>query len=298
MRVQAAFWCWGLLLQARALHVGPKEPNVLNAECHLGSIPKFVLNLRRRSDRLLQLRDTFSDTAPWLLDGLCRVVAPDANNLGEMSAKLVDPSRWLMSKIRTEHREPTMGGVHLYLTTGAIGVMLGHARVWEHVAQQEAPWSLVMEDDIVEVHPRLQDLLCQLANKEHVEGLGPDWEYLQLQGGPAGTGHEDLQVIGGIGYNAGMYLIRKEAAAKLIKETLPIRSDSQLDDDAGPLQSFLVGYHTSPSAAAQKGSDKDTDVQIFFQVNQQKHRKAEVPKECPRPAAEHMVEPALLQELP
>lgn len=218
-----------------------------------------------------------------------------------MSAKLVDPARWSASKTRTAHRERTLGGNGAigYLTTGAIGCILGHARVWEHVAQQEAPWSLVMEDDIVQVHPQLEALLCSLMRKEPLEGLKDDWELLQLQIYCFPYGEQGLTLGEGIDYNTGMYLLKKEAAAKMLNETFPIRTDAQLDDPKGPIRSSLTRlFYTNPSAAAQKGSNQDTDVQIFFQMRQHIKRRSEAVVECSLPSREHLIEPALFQELP
>eukprot|EP00913_Durusdinium_trenchii_P033671 g31521.t1 len=267
-------------------------------------IPVFMLNLKRRVDRLQSSSAVLEKELPWLQ--VCRVSAFDGRNLSTvpLSDRLVQPPV-LQSAI--ENDDFTRGG---RLTTGAVACALGHAVMWEHIAQEDRnnrdfPFALLMEDDLSQVHPDLVNFMCKLATG----GFPEDWEIIQLDFDlvtgerkeavfEAGLSSK-LNLVSGSAYNYGMYLLRKTAAQKLLQLQLPIGQSCslQIDDPSCPMRKALKAYRTDVPAALFAASreslsmslrENDTDIQQlhFLQVD-------EPLPDCPPLDALKMQEPAL-----
>lgn len=100
-------------------------------------------------------------------DRVCRVAGPYGAELGEhIRPELIDAAVWREAVERSEQKLWTNGK---NLTKGAVGLIVGHARIWERVAKQEFPWSVVMEDDLSWFNPKVAHFLCRLVK----EGIGP-----------------------------------------------------------------------------------------------------------------------------
>ncbi|CAK9077012.1 Protein MEI2-like 4 (OML4) (MEI2-like protein 4), partial [Durusdinium trenchii] len=236
-------------------------------------IPVFMLNLKRRVDRLQSSSAVLEKELPWLQ--VCRVSAFDGRNLSTvpLSDRLVQPPV-LQSAI--ENDDFTRGG---RLTTGAVACALGHAVMWEHIAQEDFPFALLMEDDLSQVHPDLVNFMCKLATG----GFPEDWEIIQLDFDlvtgerkeavfEAGLSSK-LNLVSGSAYNYGMYLLRKTAAQKLLQLQLPIGQSCslQIDDPSCPMRKALKAYRTDvPAALFAASRENDTDIQQlhFLQVDE------------------------------
>jgi len=221
----------------------------------LTKTPVFILNLDRRGDRMQNLASIFRNKMPWMGRMACRVGAPDGQSLGDhLNPKVISSKAW--NKARNL-KKPTMGGP---LTAGAAALMMGHARVWERVAQSDQPWSIVMEDDINHIHPKLGDFLCQLRSED---GLDGKWDIIQLQQEHSRVTPEPMTLRRGSTGHLGMYIITKQAAKKLLNSYFPIvPGTEQLDSENGFLRRQLKVFRTDPAGADQVGTQADTDAQI------------------------------------
>eukprot|EP00747_Dinoflagellata_sp_TGD_P162348 gnl/TRDRNA2_/TRDRNA2_179837_c0_seq1.p1 gnl/TRDRNA2_/TRDRNA2_179837_c0~~gnl/TRDRNA2_/TRDRNA2_179837_c0_seq1.p1 ORF type:complete len:379 (-),score=68.68 gnl/TRDRNA2_/TRDRNA2_179837_c0_seq1:45-1067(-) len=250
-----------------------QAPSAAPLACkELASVRAFVMNLDRRKDRMEKLERVFSEQAPWMTKLTCRVSAPDGNAFPDrLNPRLIAEDAWAAVRNRTDHRVHTKGR---RLTKGAVGLMMGHARVWEQVVHSNASWGLVMEDDITKLHKGLDDFLCGLLPKE-AEAARSDsqtWEYLQLQGSEMKVRDIPLKVIEGTSGNTGMYLITRDAAVKALNAVFPVtRRTAQLDAHRSFLRKGLRAYRTKHGAAEQTGSTTDSDVQILLQTGSISH---------------------------
>merc|ERR1719265_2639345 len=93
----------------------------------------YVLNLdKRREDKLVSFERVVESDAPWILDSICRVSAPDATRWGaQITEDLAEAQVWKDAKNVTASREMVKGDT---LEVGAMGCLAGHALVWEHIA--------------------------------------------------------------------------------------------------------------------------------------------------------------------
>ena len=120
----------------------------------LTQLPVFVLNLQRRFDRLANLSSFLAKEANWLFKRSCRVDAPDGSRLehsGDMKGLATEA---IVQRAIDERRDIKACGA--CMTKGALALIAGHARIWEHILQQDFPYAIVMEDDIEQLHPGLQ----------------------------------------------------------------------------------------------------------------------------------------------
>lgn len=248
---------------------------LLRRECEeLTKLPVFVLNLQRRSDRLSKLSHFLSKKAPWLLQRSCRVEAPDGSRLNE-SGDVLGLATEAMAQAAIERSHSGTQSLLLYMTQGALALIFGHGRIWEHILQQDFPYAIVMEDDISELHPGLGSFLCD-AMKGNVS-----WDLIQLQHwrpGKENRGLESqfqpskpLELKPGTGYNTGMYMITKEAASKMLDYQFPLGfagKTLQIDHDNSPLRSKLKGFHSEGRAASQSSEDTDVQIVSLLQANE------------------------------
>ncbi|CAE7949216.1 unnamed protein product [Symbiodinium sp. KB8] len=197
--------------------------------------------------------------APWLFQRTCRVSAPNGLAFGEhLKESLVPEWIWHLALERDRQHMPTLGGP---LTKGAVALIVGHARMWEHLLRSKAPWGIFMEDDLMFFHPGLETLFGQLGNSQ-LPAPGKDWDYLQIQGGDCPQqSRPPLHILAGTGYNTGMYILTIEAAKRAIQAHFPMVNE-QLDNPENFLRSQCRGHRVCPAAAQQHGSLVDSDVQI------------------------------------
>lgn len=273
---------------------GPKRSET----CSLSDTPVFVLNLDRRKDRIQNLSSLLQAKMPWMRQAACRVDAPDGQSLGDsLNPSVIDPSAWRAA--RTRSRE-TMGGP---LTKGSAALMMGHARIWERVAHGEAPWAVVMEDDINYVNPKLGDFLCELKQEHEIHPNQDTWDVIQLQQPGNRQSTERMQMDQGSNHHLGMYVLTKNAAKRLLQKYFPIGlAAEQLDSPGGFLRTGLRVFKSNPPGALQVGSETDTDAQIpgqSCQGNQKciwsasNARAADGIRDCGQLPASEMVVPGL-----
>jgi len=273
-------------------HVAPKEIGVTpgemtggNKTCRiLSEVPVYVLNLDRRADRLSAISSTLGARSPWLREQACRVSAPDGKEFaGKVPSPDVIASDAFEAALRNAPSE--------LLTSGTVASTIGHARVWEHVAQQSFPWAIIFEDDVNWLHPGLDDFLCSFE-----ERLGDDkWKLVNLQ--PCEPGHpwgeEALQLVKGHTWCMGMYILSKEAAQEAVKGTFPINQNFQVLDSKVAAQRagwWDYEFNTIPRAALQPGRATDSDVGLEVVDHD-----GGVIRNCTALEPEKMILPALLQ---
>ena len=226
----------------------------------LSSIPAFVLNLDRRTDRLGNFSQMLYEQAPWLQKITCRVAAPDGNSFGDrLKESLIPDLVWQSAVSRNQNQIPTVG---TQLTKGGVALTMGHAIMWEHLLQTKAPWGIFMEDDLIYIHPELGSLLQKLGNS--LPAPGHDWDFLQIQiqGGACPNGGLPLHILPGTAYNLGMYILTRKGAKSALDAYLPMHG-GQLDNPEGFFRSQCRAHHVCPTSARQRGSYEDTDVQII-----------------------------------
>lgn len=255
----------------------------------LAMLPTYVLNLDRRKDRLALVTSTLQSRVPWMLPQTCRMRAIDGRSLGEhLQSDLVEDQEWQEARQRTAARLRTVGE---HLTTGAVALIMSHAKAWELLRQAPPPgeWGLVMEDDIHYIHPGLGDALCSVIRA----GAAAPWDYVQLQtNGETVDEARPIRLQPGTNYNTGMYLIRRRAAIQAESSYLPVRHGiKQLDDPRMFLRAGLVGAHATPLAAGQ--GTLGSDVQIHLAELEDVEHKAQAIKDCQLPAAK-MARPHLM----
>ena len=243
----------------------------------LSSIPAFVLNLDRRTDRLGNFSQMLYKQAPWLQKMTCRVAAPDGNSFGDhLKESLIQRPFWQSAIFRDQNQINTLGGP---LTKGGVALTMGHAIMWEHLLQTQAPWGIFMEDDLMYVHPDLGSLLQKLGDS--LPAPGQDWDFLQLQGGECLSSSflHPMHIVIGTGYNLGMYILTREGAQNAIEAVFPMMG-GQLDNPEGFLRSQCRAHQVCPVPAAQGGALKDTDVQILSSKKVEFLQEALIP-DCP-----------------
>mmetsp|Transcript_14644 Transcript_14644/g.37598 ORF Transcript_14644/g.37598 Transcript_14644/m.37598 type:complete len:163 (+) Transcript_14644:1-489(+) len=160
-----------------------------------------------------------------------------------------------------------------------------------------------MEDDVGAVHPDLGRFLCAVLDGT-VAGLPRDWEYLQLShNAKLMRLEEPLRVVHRTSSMASMYLITREAAAKLARQAIPVRKKIAVDLPKGLLRDGLQHTYMVESTAATQAGWKvdgswsileDSDNNAWLLETQSRGS----PTDCAALDAASMVSPDLLQVLP
>lgn len=111
--------------------------------CNGTAIPTLVINMRSEKDRL----HNFTAAQPdFLRAQTCRIDGINGSALNvTLPETLIQPTDWQAAIARTEFGTWTSGD---YLTKGAVGLAVSHARAWQHVVQTRAPIAMVAEDDL------------------------------------------------------------------------------------------------------------------------------------------------------
>jgi GR25 family glycosyltransferase involved in LPS biosynthesis len=233
------------------------EAETLSQDCALADMPFFVLNLdRRRKDKFGAMEHVIEREAPWMCEKTCRVSAPDGQTWGpHLNNRIMGDKAW--QKVRNISQYDTV--VAHKLTQGAVALIAGHGRMWEHVLQAKAKFAVVMEDDLVRFHPNLKTFLCWIT---HYPGMQDGWDFMLLQSASQPVVPRTLTYTKeGHVYNTGMYIIKLEAARKALQTMFPITHPVQLDSPDSFFWTKLRGAHTRPGAA--DASHDITDVQQY-----------------------------------
>jgi len=224
-------------------------------DCPLDGVPSYVLNLdRRAADKLPSMQRVIHRDAPWMCSKTCRVSAPDGEAWrDQVNSRIMSDVDW--QRVVNKSEGVAINGHQL--TPGAVALIAGHGRMWEHAVRDKAPFAVIMEDDLAHFHPGLKALLCMISQ---FEALQEGWDFLMLQHNGGYDPHKKLTLKEeGHVWNTGMYIIKLDAARKALKGTFPITKLVQMDSKHSAFWSKLRGAHTVPAAA--DASHGITDVQ-------------------------------------
>eukprot|EP00931_Biecheleriopsis_adriatica_P098709 TRINITY_DN7278_c0_g1_i1.p1 TRINITY_DN7278_c0_g1~~TRINITY_DN7278_c0_g1_i1.p1 ORF type:complete len:679 (+),score=92.26 TRINITY_DN7278_c0_g1_i1:118-2154(+) len=231
----------------------------------LEGVPIYILNLNRRADRLGNLNKLLNGT--WLGQQACRVPAVDAHDFGSrLDSSLVREDLWSAvrqapGKIVDEQGSGRLVETSVLQTPGSIALRMGHALMWEHALQQNASFAVLMEDNVNWLHPKFNEVMCDIARgQEPTNG----WELIQLQtySGQDAFATNQPEVLKSTDYDLGMYVISREAASKALRKAFPVDTHSlRLDVPQGILRGSLEGYRVHPPVANAPNSKYGTDVQ-------------------------------------
>lgn len=242
----------------------------------------LVINLDRRADRIEQL-NRLNFRMRWE-----RLPAVDGRALSwsTINKSLIHPQALQDATYAESKALPTIcrrtGSFSPHLTLGALGTGLSHRAAWECLAQDPGrrDWALIMEDDVSGFaegfEAKLELVLKTLPSTWQICYLG-----FHESAGTLVRAHETPRVMelpprqavtGLFGY-----LLRRDAAAKLIKSVFPLRYQV----DFAMCQSHSWGANTrfvlNPSATlvtspkSEEGAC-DTDVQTLGDPRREAHR--------------------------
>jgi len=222
-----------------------------------------------------------------MLGNMCRVSAPDGSKWGaQMSESVASPQAWKDAVTVTKSGRHFTYGV---LGKGGIGLIAGHGLVWEHIVNQGEPFGVVMEDDVSKVHP---DTVTFLGDLQSNKSLQEGWDFLLLQSNnnPVGPGPRSISFHHQS--NTAMYVIKLDAARKMLKLSFPLKAGSvQLDGGNGLLWTNLRGAVVRPALA--DASHGVTDVQQRSFLRTTGFTPPTHIEDCPGLDAAHMVVPSL-----
>jgi len=267
-------------------------PSKTDSACTLDNLPFYVLNLdRRRGDKLWSMEAAIQRDAPWMCEKTCRVSAPDGRLWGLLKQPLNSHI------IPAAHWQGILGAGTLVggqLSPGAVALMIGHARMWEHILQENAPFAVIMEDDLSKFHPLTKEFLCKIT---HDTDMQKGWDFMLMQNAwrgilDAGPPTKIPILKWGHMHNTGMYIIKLDAVRKIMKTMFPITGHVQLDDPGSAFWATLRGGWTVPALA--EASHAITDVQTQGFVRNTSSPKACVIHDCKKLNTAHMIVPELL----
>jgi len=271
-----------------------------------GPRPKWealVINMDKRHDRLERFARTVQAHEPWLLqDGhTCRIhgrdgatihvptssgsfLQPHLNVPMEVrEANLLLHDGWMTKEAVSQASDPESRWPNM--TTGGMGLYLGHAAAWKHVVDKGLDYALVMEDDLLLFSKSFQAQVSQLLSQAqpvpwHLLYLqrcdDPLWmkERTWWQDGEADNRIEfdksTLMMLeqGRTVTCTGAYIITQAGAEVLLEHSFP--ATYQLDYQLGHVPGLMRAAMSPPLAQCQEvfkdshGTRKrDTDVQQF-----------------------------------
>ncbi len=165
----------------------------------------YVINLDRDTERMASVRDNLAKLG---LDyqRLPAIVGKDVRDW----QKLVDQSAYAWRNRLDMPR------------AGEVGCYLSHLKAMETFLQTDAPWCVILEDD-VEVLPACADVLRSLAEKD-------DWDLVKLFNFHSGMPVKKRELVGGHRLVAHLtrttssaaYVLNRRAAETLLKSMCPI----------------------------------------------------------------------------
>jgi len=295
----------GALIRKEASATSRHTLEANRSDADLGDLDFYVLNLeRRKTDKFKALQRVIENKAPWMMDRICRVSAPDGIAwTSTMDASIISDQAWKSAVDNTRGNNKIAGGP---ITQGGVALIVGHALIWEHIVKSGQPFGVVMEDDITEFHPQAKEFLVQLRTNQ---SLQQGWDFLlfnecrDIRPGHVTKCQENCGQVANIpikitvddhAYCTGMYVIKSDAAQTLLKSTFPINNPVQLDNPDGPMWGKLRGAYTLPSVVGV--SHEITDVQKYVQFEGTTKQQPEIP-DCPALEPSSMVLPALLNAM-
>ena len=128
-------------LVAEGKVVGQGSQPETSVFCNASTLPLYVINLDNRASKLR----TFAERLPSPLSA-CRVTGVNGDALPfSLPSDLISSLEWRSAQLRTTLRLPIMG---TFLTKGAVGLTLAHARAWAHMLERGDEMALIAEDDL------------------------------------------------------------------------------------------------------------------------------------------------------
>mmetsp|Transcript_89717 Transcript_89717/g.278714 ORF Transcript_89717/g.278714 Transcript_89717/m.278714 type:complete len:348 (-) Transcript_89717:46-1089(-) len=259
---------------------GAAEENPERCSPALRGIQALLINLERRPDRRRALEALAAPHA-WLGRALRRVPAVDGRDLAW--PRLVGEGLFTV-QARMQAQKAEDGGqptINLenpeesssHLTLGGCGCALSHRQAWQELADSEASWALVLEDDLVGICPDFDAHLdavlgmlprgwcvCYLGHHSPVPGdkkmLGP------------GERVQGILRVTADGWLAGLwcYLVSKEWARLALRQAVPFAAQVDavlgiMAAESGRCFCLAPGQFLALSRASEVS--RDTDVQTF-----------------------------------
>jgi len=257
----------GTLIRKEASATSRHTLEANRSDADLGDLDFYVLNLeRRKTDKFKALQRVIENKAPWMMDRICRVSAPDAQawDYPSPTEAIITNRAWedICSYDNSLHGELIQEEARM--TKGGVACTVGHGLMWEHIVRKGAPFAVVMEDDVIDIHPQAKDFLLRLLKDDKLQ---QGWDFLNLNPCKHEANHAPIRIkVGQHDYCTAMYVIKLEAARTLLQSTFPIGKDGakavQLDNQKGPLWGHLRGAITIPEVAtAYHGI---TDIQVHL----------------------------------
>ncbi len=225
-------------------------------------IPAYVINMARAAHRLAFVTDRFDSLGV----GFTRIDAVDGAALSEAER---------VEFIRQRPRDGKRGW-----RPGQIGCLMSHRRAWQNIAEGEASYGLVLEDDIhvssdLPAFVGSTDWIPQQADVVRLESTG---QWLSL--GPTLVEHAGRRIrqIRSSAWGAGAYILSQDTARRLVNgdpryespadDYLFNRATSRVAESLCTLQVVPALAEQDKFSASQEtvigfGSDIETD-----QVNQ------------------------------
>ena len=165
----------------------------------------YVINLDRDAERLASIRDNLARLG-LAFERLPAVIGKEVPDW----EKLVDPSAYAWRNRLDMPR------------AGEVGCYLSHLKAMEAFLRTDAPWCVILEDD-VEVLPACADVLRWLAEKD-------DWDLVKLFHFHSGMPVKKRELVGGHRLVAHLtrttssaaYVVNRRAAETLLRSMRPI----------------------------------------------------------------------------
>lgn len=183
----------------------------------LRRIPAYVINLKERPDRWKRFTDQPA------VHGLRRL-----RRLGAVNGKGL---RWRTDKRISLHTKLNIfrnyrRSHYEIATLGAIGSSLSHIAAWRKFVASGAPLCLVLEDDAILTEDQVKKVEELSANAPEHWGIWllgcykPNTIFQDMEGAAGAAGWRQIHNFTA----AHAYLLRREAALKLLEEPLPIET--------------------------------------------------------------------------
>jgi len=172
-------------------------------------IPAFCINMEKRVDRWKEFSKQIG-----VPPNVKRFLAVDGSKLDVMNDDRIplNTKRNILKKTRRAHEEIS--------TVGAIGCALSHISIWEWAVQNQAPVTLVMEDD-AKVPANFVPLLNQIIANSPTLQDPKQWDLMNLSDRrsepiPVKADPSIVEIEGFVGTQC--YLITLDCAKQFLKE--------------------------------------------------------------------------------
>ena len=171
---------------------------------HIDTIPAFCINLERRPDRWIEF-----SKQPGVPPNVKRFKGVDGSTLDIMKDDRIPliTKRNILHKSRRSHEELN--------TAGGVGCALSHIAAWEWIVQNQAPVTLIFEDD-AKVPQNFTDYMNATIDRSPVLKDPSQWELLTLTPTPYAKDTDLHTVNSFIGFQC--YLITLPCAKRFLSE--------------------------------------------------------------------------------